>query len=350
VRLLYEEGSYRLFVAALNREGVLRAGVENLGIKEIAEFPLTSFYDSNMVRQVTNFARFVRSNKISIVQTHDFYTNVFGTVAAALAGVPLRIAAKRETGMRTRGQLHVERRAFGLAHHIVANANGVKDYLVNSGVPAKKIRVINNGVDLARWGTHSITRNSVIEEFNLPKEYGARFVTIVANLRSEVKNHKMFLRAAQIVRERITDVFFLIVGEGELVPEVRDFARQLGLDDRTVFAGRCTNVAALLSISEIGVLTSDSEGMPNSVLEYMAASLPVVATSVGGVNEVVIHGETGYLVGRGEHGAMAEFIIRLLNDKELSNEFGRRGRERIEKEFSLENQLRKTLELYGAKS
>ena len=97
-RLLHASGRYSVRVATLNPDGVLRGEVERLDLGAILEYPLTSFYDRNAIRQFRRCATFLREQKIDLVQTHDFYTNVFGMVAAALAGVPARVAAKRETG------------------------------------------------------------------------------------------------------------------------------------------------------------------------------------------------------------------------------------------------------------
>src|SRR5262249_39955362 len=97
-RLLHEEGSFNVSVATLENVGVLKSEVEKLGLTEINEFRLASFYDANFVKQLMRCAGFLRENKIEIVHTHDFYTNIFGMFAAQLARVPLAIASKRETG------------------------------------------------------------------------------------------------------------------------------------------------------------------------------------------------------------------------------------------------------------
>jgi len=214
-------------------------------------------------------------------------------------------------------------------------------------VPFRKIATIYNGLDPRRVMPNGKDRRLVLKEFGLPDISGSRFVTILANLRSRVKNHAMFLRAAQIVREEVANTYFIVAGEGSLIPETRELAATLGLEDRTFFTGRCDNVAGLLSITDVGVLSSDSEGFPNSILEYMAASVPVVATSVGGIAEAVIDSETGYLVETNDHVAMARRVVEILNDESKAAAYGLRSRERVDRYFSLENQLNSTLRLYG---
>lgn len=346
VKLLQEDGTYRVHVACLEREGVLLHEIESPGFIDIPEFRLNSFYDANMVRQLRRCSKFIRDNEIEIVQTHDFYTNIFGMAAAALARVPVRIAAKRETGMRSSLQRFIERRAFGLSNAIVANAERVKKYLVESGVFDGKISVIYNGIDLQGLSVTGIDRGDILREFGLPTDSVMQFVTIVANLRSAVKNHRMFLRAAARVKGAVSDVSFIIAGEGELVEETKAFAAELGLSDDAFFIGRCSKVTELLSISNVCCLTSESEGFSNSILEYMAAGKPVVATDVGGAAEAIVENETGFLVASNDDEALAVRLIELLKDRDEAERMGDNARQVAEAKFSLTARKEKTLEMY----
>src|ERR1044072_2355891 len=198
-RLLKESGRYNVHVACMDKTGALGGEVEALALGEIPEYRLTSFYDRNALTQVRRFALYLQKREIKIVQTHDFYTNVFGMAAARLARVPVRIAARRETtGWRTRAQKIVERNAYRLAHAIVANSEAVRGQLVREGVSAKKIVTVYNGLDMMRViPPTDFEREKTLGSFGLPTCENARFVTIVANPRHEVKDHQMFLRAAR---------------------------------------------------------------------------------------------------------------------------------------------------------
>ncbi|MER3428822.1 MAG: hypothetical protein C4334_12145 [Pyrinomonas sp.] len=345
-RLLCESGRYNLRVACLDGRGVLRAEIERLGLGEMPEFKLNSFYGLNMLKQLHRAARFMRKNRIDVVQTFDFYTNVFGMMAATMARVRVRIAAKRETeGVRTPTQKWVERRAFNLAHAIVANAQAVCDRLIAEGVRPEKIVTIHNWLDLERVAPPvGFEREETLRAFNLPD--GLRFVTIVANMRNEVKDHRTFLRAARRVAEAVSDVGFALAGEGELMEALKREAAELGLRERAFFLGRCERVAELLAISDVCVLSSKAEGFSNSILEYMAAGKPVVATDVGGAREAIVEGETGYLVAPGDDATMAARIIALLREPERARRMGERGRTRVRENFSAQVQLRKVEALY----
>ena len=149
----------------------------------------------------------------------------------------------------------------------------------------------------------------------------------------------MFLRAARRVRSAIPGAAFVIAGQGQLKDSLQAYAAELGLTEDVFFIGRCDRVGDLLSISDIGVLSSKAEGFSNSILEYMAAALPVVATDVGGAREVIIEAETGYVVPSGDDVAMGEHITSLLRAPERARLMGERGRQVVAERFSWEAQV-----------
>ena len=348
--LLREEKSHRVFLAGLNKEGVLREEIERDEFLNIPEFPLTSFYDLNFARQLKRCVRFLRENRIEIVHTHDFYTNVFGIAAAKLARVPLKIASKRETGgMRSLMQKQIEKRIFKTADAITANSEAVRDYLIRDGISAEKIRVIYNGIDLGRLTPKVTDKKLICENLGLPTDEKIKFVTLVANLRHAVKNQPMFLRVAKEVSEKAPDAHFVLAGEGELKASLENLAKEFGIADKTHFIGRCTQVPELLSISFASVLTSVNEGFSNSILEYMVAQFPVVATRVGGAGEAIDEGETGFLVESNDDRAMANRLLELLSNEAAARRMGERGRKTVEEKFSCEAQLAKTIALYESR-
>jgi glycosyltransferase involved in cell wall biosynthesis len=346
LRQLHESGQCRVHLACLQDRGSLRAEAEQLGIGEIHEYPLTSFYDLNFAKQLRRLTSFIKENEIDVVHTHCFYTNIFGMTGAFLAGVRARVTSKGETdGFRTPMQKRAERVAFRLAHRVIANCLVVQNQLIREGVRPGRIVQHYNGLDLERLRVSPhLQRVEARAAFGLPAR---RFVTIVANLHNPVKDHPMFLRAAARVRREVPDAAFVIAGEGDLLPGLRELAEQLGIAPDVFFIGRCEDVGKLLFASDIGVLSSKAEGFANAILEYLAAGLPVVATDVGGVREAVVEGETGYVVSSGDDEKMAEGIIRLLKEPERARAMGQLGRSRVAAKFSCEHHLKNTLELYA---
>src|SRR5258705_4793639 len=350
-KLLRESGRYNVSVACLDGFGELRHEIDTLGLNDVAQFPLTSFYDPNMLTQLRRFASYLRSRNIQLVHTHDFYSNVFAITGAALARVPVRIASKRETkGLRSHAQKQIELIAFRLADAIVVNAEAVRSYIISDGVPEEKPVLVSNGLDLTRFPIDPVqTENRILEDLKLPKQANGlkpRFTTVVANMHHDVKDLPMFLRAARRVHECFSNAVFVLAGEGPLRSVLYQLAIDLRIADNTVFLGDTRNIPDLLSVSEVCVLSSKAEGFSNSILEYMAVAKPVVATDVGGAREAIRDGETGYLVASDDDQSMGERIISLLKNPDLGREMGRRGRQIVEEEFSCESQLQKTEDLY----
>jgi glycosyltransferase involved in cell wall biosynthesis len=343
--LLHESGEYDVHVASLSTGGVLRSHVELLQVPVI-DFPLTSFYDANMARQTWKFVSYLKKHKIEIVHSHDFYSNIFGMSGSSLAGIRGRIASKRETtGTRTRAQTTVELSAFRLAHSIVANAAAVKEQLIGDGVPADKVVVIHNGIDLNRFQQNG-NRGEALQRLNLASINGRPIITIVANFEYAVKDYPMLLRAAQRVKPEVPEAVFVIAGDGSLRKETEKLAEDMGVKESCLFIGRCASVPDLLAASDVCVLSSQAEGFSNSILEYMAAGRAVVATNVGGASEAIVEGQTGHLVQAGDDRAMAERISSLLRDPNRRREMGANGRRLVEQKFSRESRLTNTSELY----
>ncbi len=348
VRLLRTSGQVGIHVACLDGSGVLRKEIESLGLGDIPEFPLTSFYNRNALVRLRQLAGLLRARNIQLVHTHDFYTNIFGMAAAALARVPVRIASRRETeGLRSATKKRLERCAYRLAHAIVTNAEAVRRHLICEGVPSGKVVTIYNGIDSERLVPKAGCRRSdLLAACKLSDHADRRFVTIVANLRHAVKDHPTFLRAAQRIKQEVPEAAFVLAGEGELLEPMRALAAQLGLAEDTFFIGRCGSVADLLAVSEVCVLSSIAEGFSNAILEYMAAARPVVTTDAGGVREAVQEGKTGYIVPVGDDRMMATRIVTLLRAPEQARALGELGRQIVLQKFSCTAQLERTQELY----
>ena len=346
-RLLHESGKHRIFLASLNSDGPLRAEVERLGYRDIPSFPLQNFYNANAIKQLGRLASLMRKNKIDLVHAHDFYTNIFGMAAATLARVPARIASRRETeGIRSPAKRWLERRAFNAAKAVVANAEAIRSQLIAEGLPSEKVVTIHNGLNIAHVTPNpNAQRSELLASFGLSNS--RRYVTIVANMRHVMKDQATFLRAAKLTRDAVPDSGFILAGEGEEAGPLRKLAAELELSENAFFIGRCNRIADLLSISDVCVLSSKGvEGFSNSILEYMAAGRPVVATDVGGAREAIVDGETGYIVQPEDFETMSKRLMSFLQEPEKARRMGELGRKRVQQLFSCEAQLKRVEDLY----
>jgi colanic acid/amylovoran biosynthesis glycosyltransferase len=209
--------------------------------------------------------------------------------------------------------------------------------LALSGVSREHVHVIPNGVDLSRF-----PRPEAAE-----REPG--LIVCVAR-HVPVKNLRLLLDACALLRERRTPFRCLLVGDGPCGSELRRWSAVLGLAPLVEFAGAAEHddVLSLWRRASIAVLSSHREGMPVSLIEAAASGVPTVATSVGGIPELVVHEATGLLVPPGDAVALAEALERLLVDPEEALELGREARRRVEERFSLERQVDALLGLWAA--
>ena len=180
-------------------------------------------------------------------------------------------------------------------------------------------------------------RESLRQRLRLPER--APVAGIVAALRPE-KNHELFLRSAALVREKVAEARFLIVGDGPQRAGLERLARELSLADAVHFLGTRSDVAELLSLMDVLVLTSHMESNPVSILEAMASEKPVVATRVGSVPETVLDGKTGCLVSAGNARELAARVVELLRNPDLAARMGRTGREQVIAHWSVERMVR----------
>ncbi len=307
--------------------------------------------------------RLMRRRRIDAVVTVGAGDKMFwGRLAAWLVGVPVICSALHSTGPPDHVELPNRLLApVTDAFIAVAKLHGL--YLTrHEGCPAHKVRVIPNGVDLEKFHPGWPSR-PLQEELALAPE--TPVAGIVAALRPE-KNHELFLRAAAVVHRELPWARFLIVGDGPRRAELESLAGELSISEVVHFLGTRSDVPEILSSVDVLLLTSHTEANPISILEAMAAEKPVVATRVGSLEETVIDGKTGYLVGPAHSagrrefpadetaGKIAERVVELLNDRQRAAAMGRAGREEVIANWSIHRTVEGYQELiagiYAAKA
>jgi len=219
---------------------------------------------------------------------------------------------------------------------VVANSNAVQERTIQvEGIKREKTRVIHNGISLDDFKPTSGK-----------KDDRHPVVGIVANLNRPVKRVDLFIKAAALVYKDLPDMTFWIIGDGYLRPDLERLSSTLGLNSTLTFLGQRDNVRVLLKQITIGVICSDSEGLSNSIMEYMASGLAVVATGVGGNPELVNDGKTGLLVKPDDSQELADSISKIVGKKGLAKRMGDAGRETLWNKFSIEKMVGEYRELY----
>lgn len=333
---------FRPLVGCLRKEGELVPVLEEAGIV-VEAFPVRGklFYPRS-IREILRLARFMRRERVQIVQTQDLYSHLVGLPAAWIARVPVVITNRLDLGHTMKGwhRLALKMLSFGITR-VMANSEGVRTMLIQEEkIDPAKIELIYNGVNLDQFPMPPK------EKSPLPLEPGDRPIVVVANL-WPVKGHEILFEAAVRVTALYPTAKFVLVGTGgarRAILEAR--ARALAIDKQVLFLGPRQDVPRILPQMEISVLPSLAEGFSNAILESMAAGLPMVATDVGGNREAIVEGETGFLVPPRDPEALADRILRLLGDRALAQRMGRAGRQRIETTFSLQRMVAETERFY----
>ncbi len=285
--------------------------------------------------------RFVKKQRIDVIHAHKFGSNVWGSLLGTLTRVPVVVA--HEHSWRYEGQPH---RKF-LDRHVVARlsdafvAVSVEDkrrMMEVERIPASSIRFIPNGILTPPPSGHDARR-----ELGIAPD--AVVVGTVAQLRPE-KALDLLVEAASIALPSLPGLRVVIVGDGREEHALRARVSELGLEDCVILAGHRSDVPDVLAAVDVTVCCSEFEGMPLSVLEYMAAAKPVIATNVGGLPAIVQHERTGLLVPPRDAAALAAAICRLGSDPVLRERFGRAGQASQRASFDFSSTVSAIQDLY----
>jgi len=351
---------FELKVLSFRDHGKLRKEVEKLQI------PLTClhFQDTKGVfhpvsyvrlyKLIRDITRYLKREKPHIVQSYLFWANIHGCIAAKIAGVPIIITGRRATmnpeHMKFRDYTKFSRQwLLNITNRwvtaIVANSQVVKQHCLQREkfVTDEKLRVIYNGIDLNRYVCKI---DSTVKKKELQISEHARVVGMVASLHPR-KGYRDLLKAAAIVLKTYPDTVFLVVGRDDgMKPTLVALAEELRIRSSIVFTDERGDIPELLLVFDVQVSSSYIEGLSNAILEGMAVGNPIVATEVGGNPELIVHEQTGVLVPPDDPVRLAKAIIRLLGDRALRNQLGKKARHRVATRFQIEQMIQKTEALY----
>jgi len=342
-----DKEKFEVALANVGPRGALENKFEQLGVK-IFHCPRRFAFDP---APVWRLSRIMRQRRIDVVQTTLLWADLVGPFAAALAKVPVVLSWETVSHEGDPFHNNFQRRvgyrwAMKWVDVIVPVSEEIKRSLMQRRqIPAEKIRVIHYGVDLKKF-------RSTGRAAGLAKraEVGATTETILFGVVARLeppKGHRYLLAALPAVVKKYPQVQLLLIGDGALRAELETQTRELGLQRHVTFLGARHDVSELLNAIDFFILPSVSEGLPNVLLEAMACQKPVLATDVGGIPEIVQHGENGYLVPLGDTPALQNMILRSLAERAQWNELAQRARQTVETSFSLEYQVSRFEAVYA---
>lgn len=291
---------------------------------------------------------FLRKGSFDIVHTHSSKAGFLGRIAARLAGVPVVLYTPHAFSFyrgllgTKRSYLLLERFAARFTNTIIAVSDGERDIAIKHAVTGDNgVVTIKNGVDLSEFPDD-------IETGNLKNELGLEGASAIVGMVGRIsaqKGYGYFIEAAVEVVKSRPGVRFVLVGDGNL-DKARAEINRCGAKNIVVLTGQRADVTVLYALFDVVVVPSLWEGLAYVVLEAMAMRKPVIATSIPGNAEVVVHGETGYLVPPGDARTMANAIRDLLGDSAKVASMGKRGREEVERRYTVERNILSYERLY----
>lgn len=323
---------FQVEVVALTRGGPYAESLKDAGI------PLTILHKRFRFDPGTywKLKRLLRERRPDLLHTWLFAGNAYGRLAAGpTPDFPILVSERCVDVWKARWQLWVDRKLAPRTTRLIGNSQSVAEFYRQQGFPSERLAVIPNGMDLpalAPDGRSEMRRSLGIS----PETHVFAYVGRLARQ----KRVQDLIWAFELIRVMEEDVLFLIAGDGPEREGLERFARHLGLGARVRFLGHRSDTQQLIAASDLFWLASDFEGLSNSIMEAMGAGLPVVASDIPPNRELVIHGETGYLVPVGDRVAFAQFAQKLLLERSLAEQFGAAGRERIRTDFSVEQMVK----------
>jgi starch synthase (maltosyl-transferring) len=304
--------------------------VECLGARKASEF----------LGVVTRLARGLRQRKTQIIQTLLFHANFVGRFAAWRADVPHVVCGIRVAQRRPAWHLWLDRLTHRMVDRYVCVSQSVAAFSASTArLPADKLAVIPNGVDIRRFNSPPPADLADLGAA------GRRLVTFIGRFDVQ-KGLPQLLDTASNWLRRLPDCDLLLVGSGPLESALRRQCREAGIARRVHFAGWRPDIPAMLAASSLLVLASAWEGMPNVVLEAMACGLPVVATQVEGVCELLGPGSQEQSVPYGKWEEFSDLVVRILSDRNLANRLGEENRRRTEHQFTIERMVESYQDLW----
>lgn len=331
----------KLQVVTFNN-GILSENLRKEGI------PVTVFDEHmySMFSLIAGCARLIRSSQSGIVHVHGFKENFVGGIAARLVRHATIIRTHHGKGMVGVGLKYnlIERINAGfLTDEVIAVSQDLKSLLVNFGIPPERITVVHNGIEPLAPLDSSKAR-ALRSELGIAGN--EKVIGTVGRL-VPIKDHRMLLEGARIILEREPLTRFVIVGDGPDMDSLKNLACDLGITSRVCFPGFRDDAADFLGLFDIFCMTSLHEGIPMALLEAMSLGLPIVATQVGGMKEVIHDNESGLLVSSRNARSFADACLRVLRNETTRERISRNAMLRVREGFLLDRTVKLTQDIYG---
>jgi glycosyltransferase involved in cell wall biosynthesis len=333
---------FRHEVATMHGHGIYWDRLRQAGVKvhSLSPHKLLPFYLASIPWRLL-------ADRPDILHCHLIPSNIIAKPLGALLGVPVLINHDHTNDTRraeSRLLLALDRFSNRFASHIVAVSASCRDFLITrESIPTSDVTLVPNAIDLRRFSPASARRDQARVERGLPAS--ARVVAGVGRLNPQ-KNFALFLDIAAQLAPQFPDLHFLLAGDGPEEKMLREKAAALGISDRVTFSGYVADTRLVYLAADVLLMPSRYEGLPMALLEAMAMGLPVVASQLDGIAEVIGDGREGFLVPSDNASLFVERTAALLQDADLSSRIAQNARAKIEASFSVERMTSAVEEIY----
>ena len=277
------------------------------------------------------FTALIKKERVSVIHAHEFTANTYGSLMGQIMGVPVVATVHGKNYFAEKVKRRMAYRYVSRVSRMVAVSEDLKQFIVRRvGVAEHRVNVVYNGVDVT--GLPPMDQLNAIRR-DLRLDGYDHVIGAVGSL-YPVKGHIYLIEALPEILRACPKTLLLLAGQGELAQALKAEVVKRDLDAHVRFLGFRSDVRALLSLFDVFVLPSLSEGLSMALLEAMAAGKPVVATKVGGNSELVIDGDTGFLIDAESPESISNRVVQVLRDKARAAHMGDRGRRRVHDKFS----------------
>jgi glycosyltransferase involved in cell wall biosynthesis len=343
----YDRSSFEMMFGTLRRIAPELRAVMDAERVPVVSLDAESRWEYPLV--LARLASALRRHRVDILHAHLFDPSVVSLVAARLAGVPVSVMTRHYSDYHTRigkrWHVRLDRMCTALSHGAIAVSEQTRQVMLGEEkAPPGKVRVIHNGIDLDRVAPPNPGEvERLRDELGLA---GCPIVAVVARLHPEKGHTHLFRAMPALLAGTDGRLRLLVAGEGPFRAQYEREVEDLGVGHAVRFLGFRRDVVPLFCLADVVVLPSLAEAFGLVLVEAMALRRPIVATNTGGIPELIQHGESGWLVEPGSAPALAEAILKLLDDRTLSQRLGECGRVRALEEFRFETTMRRYEEYY----
>jgi len=306
---------------------------------KVSDLNISKMLQLSTLFKIAGLARYCRQNQFKLVHIYFNDASVIAPIILRLFGLKV-IISRRDMGYWYNSKLlKILRLNAGFHQGCICNSEAVKKITVEQEhILQQKAYVVCNGMPdnkIPGFDSQKIT-----------EQYTQHQIGLVANIRP-IKRMQDLIKAMKLVRQEVADVNLIIVGGGDEPASLQLLAKEYGVDDVVTFAGAQEKVSDYIKQFQIAVLCSQSEGLSNAIMEYMAHQKPVICSDVGGNSELVEHGVNGYLYPAGDIKLLAKYLIELLQNTEKSITLGKNGYNKIINNFTMNNMVNSTIDVYN---